>query len=226
MLIPKFESHTTRESNPGGETLHPEDSYNLEDGDRDRKEMEDVSKRSKGQEPYVPIEEVEDKDAEQAIYDYVEESIQKEDVDEFGYIAMMNEIVAKLAKEEKEEFLDNVSIFIALNRKVVNEKSLSDKEKDKLLREKFTQIFGHQVLSYDAESGATSMSMYKNKFVKVTDKAAPTYAYKPEYIKKNGRSVAVDKREAVSVQEEGHNFKEKTKKQGLLYKLPFRKKNR
>jgi len=167
-----------RVSNPYGETPHAEGSYNLPDEDRDRKDLETAEK---GRNAFVPIEEVEDEDAEAAIYNHVEESIEKKDVDQFGYMDMMNRIIVGLKAEEKDKFLDNSSVFLPLHRQIINDEHLSDEEKDKLLRDKFTKIFGHQVLAYDTASGDTETSLHKPEFVTAAEKAAPIYATKAKY---------------------------------------------
>jgi hypothetical protein len=221
MSMPNFESKAMRRSNPTGETLHTEDSYNLPDEDRDRKDLENAYK---GDKAFVPSEEIEDENAEKAIYDQFRVLIEQEDAaDHFGYIDMMQEIVEKLDKKEKDKFLDNSLIFLPLHRDIVNDEHLSDEEKDRLLREKFVQIFGHQVLSYDGDTRATKVSMYKKGFIKVIDKAAPRVASRAKYIEKNGRSVAVDPYAPKAIQKtnRGSNSQYKSK-----VKLPFSKKNR
>jgi hypothetical protein len=227
MSIPKFESNSTRASNPRGEVYKDE---NLDNEDDNRGNLEQAQK---GRNAYVQIENVSDEDAEQAIYDNVEASIIQEregresqlEPDQFGYIAMMDKIVGRLDKKEKEKFLDNGLMFLPLHHKIVNDDYLSDQEKDKLLREQFTKIFGHQISTYDAENTTTSMSMYKKQFIKVSDKEAPADAYHPGYINKGGRPFAVD---SVS-KEKTVKSEKKTKKEDRnksLFKLPFRKANR
>jgi hypothetical protein len=230
MSIPKFESHSTRSSNPHGETPHEESGYNLPDEEVERNALE---KEQKGKEAYVPIEEVADEDVEENIYEQAEEAVKQQikdwetqaEGDEFGYIAMMSEVFRKLNNKEKDRFLEDSLIFMPLHSKIVNEENFSDEEKDKLLRDKFTKIFGHQISTYDAETNTTSMSLHKNKYIKVSKKTAPADAYHPAYVNKGGRPFAVDPADIDTMGKLGKEIAVKKEKKPI-FKLPFRKKNR
>jgi hypothetical protein len=75
MSFPKFESSNFRVSNPNEEKMHSEESYNLENEDRDRRELE---QEQKGRNAFIPIEEVPDEDAEDAIYEQVQAALDQE----------------------------------------------------------------------------------------------------------------------------------------------------
>lgn len=205
MSMPRFE----HKAGPPRETPHPDSNYNSKDENINRSALK---KAHEGRNAYVPIEEVEGD--EQDIYDHVDKSLEKGDIDEFGYIDMMNRIIGKLNDKEKDKFLDNGSVFLPLHRDIINDENLSDEEKDKLLREKFTQIFGHQVLSYDVESGVTDMNIHKKGFIRIKDKATPSHARVVEYANIKGRSVPVDPDAPKATKEKdrgSNNYKSKFK---------------
>jgi len=226
MSFPKFESSNFRVSNPNEEKMHSEESYNLENEDRDRRELE---QEQKGRNAFIPIEEVPDEDAEDAIYEQVQAALDQEkleqeeekEVDKFGYVEMLNKIVGQLKDKEKDQFLKDTLIFMPLHQRIVNDEHLSDQEKDELLRQKFEKIIGYQVSARDMKSGEKDFSLHKPKFIRAKEKQAPLNAYHPSYVNAGGRQQAVDSdAQAMPITN--------TKKSAVAskFKLPFRKKNR
>lgn len=226
MSFPKFEVPVSRASNPHGEQLHSEESYNLENEDQDRRELE---QEQKSRNVFIPIEEVPDEDAEDAIYEQAQAALDQEkleqaearEVDKFGYISILNNIVTQLEEKEKDQFLKDVLVFMPLHQRIVNDEHLSDQEKDELLRQKFEKIIGYQVSARDMESGEKDFSLHKPKFIRVKEKQAPLNAYHPSYVNAGGRQQAVDPESQVVPSTN-------TKKASVAskFKLPFRKSNR
>jgi len=227
MSFPKFESSNFRVSNPNEEKIHSEESYNLENEDRDRRELE---QEQKGRNAFIPIEEVPDEDAEDAIYEQAQAALdqekleqeEKKEVDKFGYVEMLNNIVGQLKDKEKDQFLKDTLVFMPLHQRIVNDDNLSDREKDELLRQKFEKVIGYQVFSRDMESGEQDLSLHKTKFVKIREKQVPVDAYHPQYIEKGGRAYPID----LDAPQQNVTIKKEKSFSKSNYKLPFRKKNR
>lgn len=169
--------------------FHPEDLYNQSDEDKERRDLENANK---GDRAYVPTEEIVDQEAEGDIEDYAQKSLNREakrsqenlDPDQFGYIALVDEMLASITKEEKEVFLDKTIAFFPIHEKIVKDEVLGKKQKEELLLQAFQRIFGHQIIGYNAKTGKKEISLHHSGYVKVRDKKAPADAERMYYDEK------------------------------------------
>lgn len=176
--------------------FHADNTYNLDDEEKARKAQEDLVKGDRG---FKLPEDVVDEDAESDIYNNSEQALAEQrkkeqedmDPDKFGYIEMVNNILEQTPKTEKEKFLDKTIAFFPIHDKIVKDTELSDTKKKQLLLEAFEKIFGHQMISFNDETGEKEISMHKPGYVKVADKKAPVDAYHPEYDRR-GRPIDPD----------------------------------
>ncbi|MCF7860093.1 hypothetical protein K9M09_00515 [Patescibacteria group bacterium] len=205
--------------------VHPENSYNQENEERDRQNLQRENKKNspKGnEEPFVSIKEVVDEDAESAIYENVEASIEKNkdefEFDKFGFVSVLNDYFDKVADDKKEELFKNVNEFL------VEYRAILDNEQDertalKKANKAFYKIIGEEVTGYDAETGKIYFNLEKAKFIKVRDKKAPINAIKVEY-DKYGKPVDPNRTPTEKMMEERRK-KTKPAKTGL--KMPWRR---
>jgi hypothetical protein len=213
--------------------VHPENSYNSENEDRDRHNLENENKShsSYGNELFVPIEEIEDKDAESDFYEKVEESMTKNkdefEFDKFGFLPVLNDYFNQVSKDKKAELFQHINEFLVEYRSILDN-SKDEKTAMKASAKAFEKIIGTPITGHDAETGKISFEVYRNKYVRVTDKKAPSSAIKTEY-DKYGRPVdyeAVKKnnKNKQNVSDQGLADKRniKTKKSSHYLKLPWR----
>lgn len=178
------------------DVFHKDNTYNLKNEETARKDQEALVIGDRG---FKLPDDVVDKDAESDIYNNAELAIAEQrkqeqenmDPDKFGYIEMVNNILEQTPKTEKEQFLDKTIAFFPIHDKIVKDTELNDTKKKQLLLGAFEKIFGHQMISFNPETGKQEISMHKPGYVKVVEKKAPENAYHPTYNEK-GRPVDPD----------------------------------
>jgi len=204
--------------------VHPENSHNIENEDRDRHNQEKKIREQvpNGNQPFVSAEDIPDNEAESAIYanaeDSVEGSKEEFELDKFGFVSVLEDYFNKVADDKKEELFNSINEFLIEYRTILdNEKD--EKSAIKAASKAFNRIIGTPITGYDAKTGKIFFEVDKAKYIKVRDKKAPADAVKVEY-DKYGKPVDPDQTPAERMTEER---KKKTKPAKPGIKMPWRK---
>jgi len=206
-------------------SIHPENTYNLENEDRDRQNIqkENREKSSNGHQPYVSIEDVPDENAEKDVYGAEDENIYENkntfEFDKFGFVQVLQDYFDKVGDDKKEELFRNTNEFLVEYRRILDN-AKDEKTALKEAENAFYKIIGEQVSGYDTETGKISFDVEKAKFIKVRDKSAPSDAIKVEY-DKYGKPVDPDETPAIKKIKEVNTMRTKHAKPGL--KMPWRR---
>ncbi|MBN2884820.1 hypothetical protein JXE04_02760 [Patescibacteria group bacterium] len=175
--------------------VHPENTYNIENEDRDRHNLEkdNRSRAPHGNKPFIHIEDVEDVEdvegSESDIYETAENGTEKDEFefDKFGFVSVLNDYFDQVSQNDKAELFKHINEFLIEYRAILDN-SKDEKTALKASSKAFEKIIGTPITGYNAETGKIFFEVDRNKYVKVVDKKAPIDAIKVDY-DSNGRPV-------------------------------------
>ena len=204
--------------------VHPENSENMENEERDRHNQEKKIREQapKGRQPFVPVEELPDNEAETAIYENANNSVEgnKEEIelDKFGFVSVLEDYFNEVADDKKEELFKNINEFLVEYRTILdNEKD--EKSAIKAASKAFKRIIGTPITGYDAKTGKIFFEVNRAKYIQVKDKKAPANAIKAKY-NKYGKPVDPNQD---PVEKNMRDGRKKTKPARPGVKMPWRR---
>jgi len=188
--------------------IHPENTYNLENEERDRKLNEKEQKMNKGEQVFIDVEDLPDSEALTDVYRQAEfgvaDKMKNIDRDKFGFAELVADFFEKIPQKDKEDFLNRSVLFLEEYQKILNSE-ISEKEALSASQKAFDNIIGRQVLSHDLDSGEYNFSLEKAAYIKVKDKKAPADSYHPQYSSK-GRVIDPEESTQAKIKKKKFSF--------------------